>query len=76
MINIFSFDIDKYDLGEVRAMYHEIQKILPDGDVLIALPKHCDFYHDVSIDMLYYYRQMFDDLIQERQRRNATKDDL
>lgn len=76
MINIFSFDIDKYDMDEVKNMYEGIKKALPEEDILIAIPKHCDFYHDVPIETLYYYRQMFDDLIQERQRSNATKNAL
>lgn len=76
MINILSFDLDKYDMDEVRDMYQAIKKVLPDEDALIAIPKHCDFYHDVPIETLYYYRQMFDDLIQERQRSNAEKNAL
>ena len=76
MINILSFDLDKYDMDEVRDMYQAIEKVLPDEDTLIAIPKHCDFYHDVPIETLYYYRQMFDDLIQERQRSNVNKDAL
>ena len=76
MINIFSFDIDKYDVDQVRDMFHQIENVLPEGDILIAVPKHCDFYHDVPIETLYYYRQMFDDLIQERQRSNVNKDAL
>ena len=76
MINIFSFDLDRYDMDEVRAMYDEIKKFLPEEDSLIALPKNCNLYLDVPIETLYYYRQMFDDLIDERQRRNADKHDL
>lgn len=76
MINIFSFDLDKYDIDEVRNMYQAIEKVLPKDDILIAIPKHCDFYHDVPIETLYYYRKMFDDIIEERQRSNMRKDAL
>ena len=76
MVNIFYFDIDKYCIDEVKGMIDQIQKVLPLEDTLIAIPKNCNLYLDVPIDMLYYYRQMFDDLIDERQRRNIDKNDL
>ena len=76
MINILSFDIDKYDMDEVRDIFNGIKKVLPEEDSLIAIPKNCNLYLDVPIDMLYYYRQMFDNLIDERQRRNIDKNDL
>lgn len=76
MVNIFYFDIDKYCIDEVKGMIDQIQKVLPREDTLIAIPKNCNLYLDVPIDMLYYYRQMFDDLIDERQRRNIDKNDL
>lgn len=76
MINIFYFDIDKYSIDEVKGMIDQIQKVLPPEDMLIAIPKNCNLYLDVPIDMLYYYRKMFDDLIDERQRSNVAKNDL
>ena len=76
MINILSFDLDKYDMDEVHDMFQAIKKVLPEEDILIAIPKHCDFYHDVPIETLYYYRKMFDDIIEERQRSNMRKDAL
>ena len=76
MINILSFDIDKYDMDEVRDIFNGVKKVLPEEDSLIAIPKNCNLYLDVPIDMLYYYRQMFDNLIDERQRRNIDKNDL
>ena len=76
MINIFSFDIDKYGMDEVQVMFENIKKVLPEEDILIAIPKNCNLYLDVPIDTLYYYRQMFDNLIDERQRRNIDKNDL
>ena len=76
MINIFSFDIDKYDMDQVRNMFDKIKKVLPEDDILIAIPKNCNLYLDVPIELLYYYREMFDDIIQERQRRNMNKNDL
>ena len=76
MVNIFYFDIDKYDMDEVRGMYNQIAKVLPPEDTIVAIPKGCNLYLDVPIDMLYYYRQMFDDLIEERQRSNIDKNDL
>ena len=76
MINVFSYDIDKYGIDEIRSMVEQIKNILPPEDVLIAIPKYCDFYHDVPIETLYYYRKMFDDIIEERQRRNMNKNDL
>ena len=76
MVNIFYFDIDKYCIDEVKGMIDQIQNVLPSEDTLIAIPKDCNLYLDVPIDMLYYYRQMFDDLIDERQRRNIDKNDL
>ena len=76
MINIFSFDIDKYDMDEIREIYDEIQKILPSEDILIAIPKNCNLYLDVPIEQLYYYRQIFDDIIQDRLRSNMDKNDL
>ena len=76
MINILSFDIDKYDMDEVRDIFNGVKKVLPEEDSLIAIPKNCNLYLDVPIDTLYYYRQMFDNLIDERQRRNIDKNDL
>lgn len=76
MINIFSFDIDKYGMDEVQVMFENIKKVLPEEDIVIAIPKNCNLYLDVPIDTLYYYRQMFDNLIDERQRRNIDKNDL
>ena len=76
MINILSFDIDKYDMDEVRDIFNGVKKVLPEEDILIAIPKNCNLYLDVPIDTLYYYRQMFDNLIDERQRRNIDKNDL
>lgn len=76
MINVFNFDIDKYDMDQVRNMFDKIKEVLPEDDILIALPKNCNLYLDVPIETLYYYRQMFDDLIEERQRRNIDKNDL
>ena len=76
MINIFSFDIDKYDMDQVRNMFDKIKEVLPEDDILIAIPKNCNLYLDVPIETLYYYRKMFDDLIDERQRRNIDKNDL
>ena len=57
-------------------MFDKIKEVLPDDDILIALPKNCNLYLDVPIETLYYYRKMFDDLIDERQRRNIDKNDL
>lgn len=76
MVNIFYFDIDKYYMDEIKGMIDQIKNVLPPEDTLIAIPKDCNLYLDVPIDMLYYYRQMFDDLIDERQRRNIDKNDL
>ena len=76
MVNIFSFDMDKNDFDEVHDMLNAIQNVLPEGDIVIAIPKHCNLWMDVPIEMLYYYRQMFDNIIEERQRRNADKDAL
>lgn len=76
IINIFSFDIDKYHIDEVKGIVDQIKNVLPQESTLIAIPKGCNLYFDVPIDMLYYYRQMFDDLINERQRRNMDKNDL
>ena len=63
-------------MDEVRDIFNGVKKILPEEDSLIAIPKNCNLYLDVPIDMLYYYRQMFDNLIDERQRRNIDKNDL
>jgi hypothetical protein len=57
-------------------MFDKIKEVLPEDDILIALPKNCNLYLDVPIETLYYYRQMFDDLIEERQRRSIDKNDL
>ena len=57
-------------------MFDKIKEILPEDDILIAIPKNCNLYLDVPIETLYYYRKMFDDLIDERQRRNIDKNDL
>ena len=76
MINIFSFDTDKYYMDEIQDIFNNIKKVLPEEDILIGMPKGCNLYLDVPLDMLYYYRQMFDDLIEERIRRNIDKNDL
>lgn len=76
MINVFSYNSDQYAIDEIKSMVDQIKEILPPEDILIAIPKHCDFYHDVPIETLYYYRKMFDDIIEERQRRNMDKHDL
>ena len=76
MINIFSYDVDKYDLDDIRQMFENIKKVLPEEDTLIAVPKGCNLYIDVPIEILYYYRKLFDDIIEERQRRNIDKYDL
>ena len=76
MVNIFSFDIDKYNLDEVQKIYNTIKDALPSEDILIVIPKGCNLYLDIPIETLYYYRQMFDELIDERQRRNISKNDL
>lgn len=57
-------------------MFDKIKEVLPEDDILIAIPKNCNLYLDVPIETLYYYRKMFDDLIDERQRRNIDKNDL
>ena len=76
MINVFSYDSDQYAIEEIAKMVDQMKEIIPPEDTLIAIPKHCDFYHDVPIETLYYYRKMFDDIIEERQRRNMDKHDL
>ena len=76
MINILNFDIDKYNIDEIRHMYDQLVKVLPPEDITVAIPKGCNLYLDVPIEALYYYRKMFDDLIEERQRRNMDKNDL
>ena len=76
MVNIFTFDTDKYDIEEASQIFNKIKEVLPQEDILIGLPKGCNLYTDVSIDMLYYYRKMFDEVIEERQRRNAEKNAL
>lgn len=76
MVNIFYFDIDKYGIDEVKEMIDQIKNVLPPEDTLLAIPKNCNLYLDVPIETLYYYRKMFDDLIDERQRRNIDKNDL
>ena len=57
-------------------MFDKIKEVLPEDDILIAIPKNCNLYLNVPIETLYYYRKMFDDLIDERQRRNIDKNDL
>lgn len=76
MINVLNFDIDKYDMDEVRIMFENIKKVLPEEDVLIALPKNCNLYFDVPIEVLCCYRQLLDDIIEDRKRSNMTKNDL
>ena len=76
MINVFMFDIDKYYMDEVKQMVDHLKEVLPEEDILIAIPKGTNLYLDVPIDVLYYYRKMLDDIIEERQRRNAGKNDL
>lgn len=57
-------------------MFHNIQAVLPKEDILIAIPKNCNLYLDVPIEFLYSYRQMLDDIIEDRQRSNISKNDL
>ena len=76
MISIFNYDMDKYYLDEVQIMFENIKKVLPEEDIVIAIPKDCNLYLDVPIEFLYYYRQLIDDAIEERQRRNIDKNDL
>lgn len=76
MISIFNYDMDKYYLDEVQVMFENIKKVLPEEDIVIAIPKDCNLYLDVPIEFLYYYRQLIDDAIEERQRRNIDKNDL
>lgn len=76
MVNIFRFDIDKYDMGEIKQMFDAIKKILPEEDELIAIPNDTYLYQDIPFDMLCYYRDLFNNLIEERQRSNWTKNDL
>ena len=68
--------MDKYYLDEVQIMFENIKKVLPEEDIVIAIPKDCNLYLDVPIEFLYYYRQLIDDAIEERQRRNIDKNDL
>lgn len=76
MINVFMFDIDKYYMDEVKQMVDHLKEVLPEEDVLIAIPKGTNLYLDVPIEAIYQYRKMLDDIIEERQRRNAGKNDL
>ena len=76
MIHILHIDTDKYDMIDCKYMLDAITDILPEEDIVVAIPKNCNLYLDVPIETLYYYRQMFDDLIEERQRRNIDKNDL
>ena len=76
MIHILHIDTDKYDMIDCKYMLEAITNILPEEDIVVAIPKNCNLYLDVPIETLYYYRQMFDDLIDERQRRNIDKNDL
>ena len=76
MIHILHIDTDKYDMIDCKYMLEAITNILPEEDIVVAIPKNCNLYLDVPIETLYYYRQMFDDLIEERQRRNINKNDL
>ena len=76
MIHILHIDTDKYDMIDCKYMLEAITNILPEEDIVVAIPKNCNLYLDVPIETLYYYRQMFDDLIEERQRRNIDKNDL
>lgn len=76
MINVFNYDIDLYYPDEASEMFNNIKKVLPEEDILIAIPKGCNLYLDVPIEFLYSYRQIIDDAIEERQRRNIDKNDL
>lgn len=76
MLNILYFDLDKYSVNDVGTMIHNISDCLQKEDIVLAIPKDCCFLQDAPIDLLYYYRKMFDDLIQERQRSNIDKDAL
>ena len=53
MINVFNYDIDLYYPDEVNEMFNNIKKVLPEEDILIAIPKGCNLYLDVPIEFLY-----------------------
>ena len=63
MINLFYYDLDKYDIISVKNMFDTIQSILPEDTITLALPKDTYFYENVSLDQLYYIRKMIDEAI-------------
>lgn len=58
---VFQYDMDKYDIDEVRQMFDTIRDCTHDD--IIAIPKECQLYQNVNIDDLLIIRNIIDDAI-------------
>ena len=63
-MNVLIFDIDKFDMPEVRQVYQNIINISGTDD-WIGLPKGFDILTDVSVDWMKMIRDRLDEKIKE-----------
>ncbi len=69
MINIFYYDLDKYDIVTARDMFQTIKNMLPEDALILALPKDTYFYENIDISYLHFLRQQIDEIVEEYYRK-------
>lgn len=69
MVNIFYFDLEKYDIMEARNMFQNIKELMPKDEIILALPTGTYFHENVDLSYLLFLRQQIDDMIEEYEKK-------
>lgn len=64
-MNIFYYDLDKFDIEEINNMFHSLPKELRENT--ICLPKDCNLLIDCSTCELYQAKKKIEDALRAKE---------
>lgn len=66
IVNILEYEPYEYDMEELRAMQKSISEALPEGSIIIAIPRNVHFRYDTDLSYLTYLREILDEAITDK----------
>lgn len=72
-MNILYYDLEKFDVDEVRAIYEKVKEVL-DDDHLLALPYGINLVTDMNQEALVRIENLIKEALSEKKKKNMFED--
>lgn len=72
-MNILYYDLEKFDVDEVRAIYEKVKEVL-DDDHLLALPYGINLVTDMNQEALVRIENLIKEALNEKKKKNMFED--